>query len=167
MSGRGHADIALYLAQLRQLLAAPAGRILLVPVNGAHIPTLLATGAIVRETHMTQRPGGADAAPRFPACHPLTPAQISALEDEAWKQHCGVAADGDGDAGGTAWEQQLFIEKVIAMEEKHLFVCALQPLPNEEQPTLECGACGKSYSSEGYPDSCVRCKSKLVRWCLS
>jgi|EP01049_Picozoa_sp_SAG25_P000438 ubiquinone/menaquinone biosynthesis C-methylase UbiE len=43
VSGRGHADISAYLLQLRRLLS-PAGRLLLLPVNGSHIPTLLATG---------------------------------------------------------------------------------------------------------------------------
>jgi hypothetical protein len=205
VSGRGHNDIALYLAQLRRLLAPPAGKLLLVPVNGAHIPTLLATGAIVRETHMTQTQrlpnaeedsnsagssvAGADSgagkgsgqqrSSRFPACNALSAADIAAFEDTAWKDHLVRQPRDDGHGGegdetstktrtsAAGWEQQVFIQKVVAMEEKHLFVCALQPLENGQQPTLDCGACGKSYRSEGYPDSCVRCQSKLARWCLS
>lgn len=190
VSGRGHADIAVYLAQLRRLLAPPAGRLLLVPVNGAHIPTLLATGSIVREAHMTQRSegqtsnshasaGGAGRTEprRFPACDALPAADIAAYADAAWEEHCaprgGCEGEGEGgEAGPPAsarrdWQQMVFIEKVVAMEEKHMFVCALQPLQNGLRPTLDCGACGKSYRSEDYPDRCTRCQSKLARWCLS
>jgi hypothetical protein len=189
VSGRGHADIAVYLAQLQQLLAPPAGRLLLVPVNGAHIPTLLATGAIVREAHMTHRSedqasksdasagaAGLSERRRFPACDALSAADIAAYADAAWKEHCasqGGESEGEGDGAATPasaqgdWQQRVFIEKVVAMEEKHMFVCSLQPLQDGLRPTLDCGACGKSYRSEDYPDRCTRCQSKLARWCLS
>ena len=185
VSGRGHADIAQYLAQLQRLLA-PAGRLLLVPVNGAHIPTLLATGSIVREAHMTRKTDTqsttAGVAPlanrrRFPACDALPPADIAAYADAAWREHCappeGCEVEAEADGGAVAasteqsWQQRVFIEKVVAMEEKHMFVCALQPPQNGLRPTLDCGACGKSYRSEDYPDRCTQCESKLARWCLS
>ena len=162
VSGRGHADIVVYLAQLRRLIAPPSGKLLLLPVNGAHIPTLLATGAVVREAHMRQAATDDEPAARFAACHALPPADVAALEDAAWKQHCGEGVAG---GRGKAWEQQLFIERVVAMEEKHLFVCGLQPLPDGE-PALECGACGRCHASAGYPDRCG-CGCKLARWCLS
>ncbi len=197
VSGRGHADIAVYLAQLQRLLAPPAGRLLLVPVNGAHIPTLLATGSIVREAHMTHRSEGNGQASaratglserrRFPACDALSAADIAAYADAAWKEHCAprTGCDGEGEGEGQEkgegegegaatlasaqrdWQQRVFIEKVVAMEEKHMFVCALQPRQDGLRPTLDCGACGESYRSEDYPDRCTRCQSKLARWCLS
>ena len=89
-------------------------------------------------------------------------AVLAALEDAAWKQHCGEGVAG---GRGKAWQQQLFIERVVAMEEKHLFVCGLQPLPDGE-PALECGACGRCHASAGHPDRCG-CGCKLARWCLS
>lgn len=224
VSGRGHGDIATYFGQLRRLLTPGTGRLLLIPVNGAHIPTLLATGAVVREAHMQQhgkKPGGGSAQQqqqRSPACEALSASQITAAKDEAWRQHCAAAAS-DAGGGGTEgaeggaeaeaessrtarldtllqggegkaaarltawallhqsniteekWVQPLFIEKVIATEEKHIFVCAAEPPPllaaRPSPPPLECGGCGSKFASRSYPEVCGRCRNKLVRFALS
>ena len=71
------------------------------------------------------------------------------------------------------WRQSLFIEKVIATEEKHIFVCAAEPLKaaqgdeDSPPPPLQCGGCGAKFSSRSYPEACGRCRNKLVRWALS
>jgi hypothetical protein len=118
---------------------------------------------------MTQNSDGT-ATPRFAACHALMQDEIAIFEDAAWKQHCQAGGEMQRDemnGSPEKWKQQVFIEKVVAMEEKHLFVCALQQSDDGSIPVLQCGNCGKTYPSSGYPQHCARCQSKLARWCLS
>ena len=64
---------------------------------------------------------------------------------------------------------------MIACEDKHMFVCGLQPVDREEAGAtaacgvgvLECGCCGRAYSSVDYPDVCAKCRTSLVRFALS
>ena len=270
VSGRGHNDVAAYLAQLALLLNSDEGTLILLPVNAAHIPTLLHTGAIVRETHMRRErhlsqsgtsqqdaktSGGEKGAhkelpnrrdKRLDAGRSLTPlvAYARMASDAAWEHHIqvdgreqqqstglqpGAQRDWPGPGQGSVfesadarqarqarqkklesvtglveaaatqnngeaerrgdekartrqyaqqreqWTQRLFIQRVIACEDKHMFVCGLQPVDREEAGAtaacgvgvLECGCCGRAYSSVDYPDVCAKCRTSLVRFALS
>eukprot|EP01043_Picozoa_sp_COSAG02_P118385 COSAG02_NODE_54972_length_293_cov_0.778351_1_plen_97_part_11 len=81
---------------------------------------------------------GADSPPAMP-CRRRTLLLMQMLPGKSTAPHGAAATargggqeQGEGEGAPASvqrdWQQRVFIEKVVAMEEKHMFVCSLQPL---------------------------------------
>ena len=144
VSGDGEEDVARYLRELSRVLRRPHGRVLILAVNGADVPHLLATGEIRPDASCAGRRGGA-------------PGGGGAAWAES-KQRNGRAEP---------WEQLLWVEETVAYHEKHLLVLA--PQAPDKAPRLRCHACGRAAASGVGPDMAEKCAcgNKLRRFALS
>jgi len=136
-------DLDAYLAAAARVLR-PGGRALLLAVNGADVPHLLATGCVVADPH-----AGAGAGSRA-----------------AWS-----AAKAKAAAPGGTWEQRLWVEECVAFREKHLLVCTTTPCA---APSIRCHECGRRHSYPAFPQpgeapprAACSCGNKLKRFALS
>lgn len=142
VSGDGEEDVARYLRELSRVLRRPHGRVLILAVNGADVPHLLATGEI--------RPDGSCAGRKG-----------AAVSGAAW-------AESKQQNGRTEpWEQLLWVEETVAYHEKHLLVLA--PQQPQKAPQLRCHACGRVQARVVGPDMAEKCAcgNKLRRFALS
>src|SRR5690242_9698504 len=71
-------------------------------------------------------------------------------------------------SGVSEYVQRLFINLVVARDEKHIFLCSLRPPSPTAELRIECGVCGASF---GYPDDaplvCNVCNNRMQRFALS
>jgi|EP01049_Picozoa_sp_SAG25_P000439 hypothetical protein len=116
--------------------------------------------------------GASSAGARRDACRELNAEEIAAAHDLAWTQHQKGEGEGEGETedentpAHASWQQHVFIHRVIAAEEKHIFVCAKERPPTVVT-TLHCGGCGRGHPAMGYPNVCGQCQGRLVRFALS
>jgi SAM-dependent methyltransferase len=151
VTGDGEADVARYLAAVARVLR-PHGRALLLAVNGADVPRLLARGEIVADPHAGSGMGAAAG-----RC--------------AW----GAAKQVGADAAGAAWVQRLWVEETVAYAEKHVLVCRPTPPPEgAPPPPLRCHECGRRHVSAAFappgdapPKPTCACGNRLRRFALS
>lgn len=137
VSGDGGAAVATLLSQLARV-CAPGGRVLILAVNGADVPRLLATGEIVPDPH----------------------ARGAAAQQWGASKRAAVAS-----STALPWVQRLWVVETVACAEKHLLVCTTAPPPDgAQQPRLRCHECGRSHAHA--TERCA-CGNKLRRFALS
>jgi len=136
-------DVGEYLRALQRVIAGPHARVLLLAVNAADVPRLLATGETVPDPHAG---GGGRSGIAWGARKAETRAE-------------------------SAWTQTLWVEGVVAFAEKHLLICA--PVPPGEgaaPPTLRCHECGRTHAwsaGGGVTRAACPCGNRLKRFALS
>jgi ubiquinone/menaquinone biosynthesis C-methylase UbiE len=141
VSGEGQADVRGYLAQLSRVVRRPHGRVLLLAVNGADVPHLLATGEVLADASCSQPRSGT-------------------ARQSAW-------AESKRDCAAEPWTQLLFVEETVCYAEKHLLVLSPQQL--EKPHMLRCHACGRASArlvAPDMPEKCA-CGNRLRRFALS
>ena len=170
VTGDGGAhDVAAYLEAVARVLRGPNARVLLLAVNAADVPRLLATGEIAPDAHAG---GGGRSGIAWYAI------QWSVEATTRCEAHCiflpllrrGADKAALRPAAG-AWTQRLWVEETVAFAEKHMLVCAPQPPPQgAPSPALRCHECGRvhAWAASGGPAraSCT-CGNKLRRFALS
>jgi len=138
ITGDGERDVELYLEALQRVVR-PTGRVLIVAVNGADVPHLLATGEV--------QPDG--------SC-----GTGAAARRGTWGERKREAR-----AGAAPWTQRLWVEETVACAEKHLLVCTPVAPADSTRAALRCHECGRRHAG-AVPDKCA-CGNRLRRFALS